>query len=337
MRQTILLIVLLLATGAPAETFTVGTYNIERFNENFEAHRLSTQPVAKDEKTKDLVSALRKKNDEDNWEIAQVILDPKFNPDILVIEEGCDHGDLTFFNRRWLNGAYETLVTFPTNTDRNQNLNLMMKKGFKILERKDKYYLEPDSVGNQRGSRLFARGPSFVKVKTPGGYVFWVGVTHMKSKNVGTIASGEQPADGKETAETRKAKIDATEWRNREAKRTHAIIKELEKAGPADVMLLGDMNDAVGLDEYEKEGGGDAIANLLGPPAEGLILVTKPLSDAGQYSFNGYFRDRYRELIDHVVTTKSMKNQIEDVQIIKEGMAPVASDHFPVMVKVKAD
>ena len=54
----------------------------------------------------------------------------------------------------------------------------------KILERRDQYYLEKDPVPNARGDRLFARGPSFLKVKSPGGYEFWVGVTHQKSKRV---------------------------------------------------------------------------------------------------------------------------------------------------------
>lgn len=316
--------------SSAAEEFTVATYNIERFNNQFEAHRLTTQPVGKDPANKDILDALRKANDEDKWETAQVILDPKFNPDILVIEEGCDADDLKYFNRQWLKDAYETVMVFPTNTDRNQSLCLLMKKGFQVLDRKDKYYLEPDPVGNERGGRLFARGPAFVKVRTPAGYVFWVGVTHMKSKNVG----GGEDSSGKSEHERQ---VEATKWRNREAARTHEIMKQLESAGPKDVMLLGDMNDAVGLDDAERDGGGDAVMNLVGPPSDGFILATKPLADAKVHSFNGYWRDRYRQMIDHIVISKSMANQVSGVRVFNENFAPVASDHFPVMIRVKSD
>jgi endonuclease/exonuclease/phosphatase family metal-dependent hydrolase len=325
-----------------AEEIKVATYNVEVFDHHFMAHRLQNNPIAKDPVGKEILDELRKKNDEDNWETAQVILDPKFSPDILVMEEACDEGDLRFFNHRWLNDAYETALTFPTNSERHQNLDLLMKPGFKILEKKDQYYREPDPEGgNERGSRLFARGPSFVKVKSPGGYVFWVGVTHMKSKAVTeSVATSRQAAafEAKDTPELRQRKIDATKWRNREAKRTHEIILELQKAGPKDVILLGDMNDSLGEDEYEKNGGGgDAIANLVGPPSDGLILATKPLADAHQNSFNGYWRDRFRELIDHVVITPSMKDKVKDVQIFQDNFTAVSSDHFPVLVKIKTD
>ena len=103
-------------------------------------------------------------------------------------------------------------------------------------------------------------------------------------------------------------------------------------------MLLGDMNDSLGMDEYERDGGGgDAIMNLVGPPQDGLILATKPLADAQQNSFNGYWRDRFRELIDHVVITPSMKDKVVDVQIFQDCFTAVSSDHFPVMVKIKTD
>ena len=114
--------------------------------------------------------------------------------------------------------------------------------------------------------------------------------------------------------------------------------QELESAGPRDVMLLGDMNDAVGLDEWEPQGGGDAIMNLVGPPEGGFILVTKPLADAKEHSFGGYWRDRHRELIDHVIVTRSLQPRIVEVKVVDNvPFARVASDHYPVMIKIKAD
>lgn len=350
-RNLSILALILCGTFACAEEITLATYNVEYFNNHFLAHEMTSATVAQDPAGKEMLTELRKKNDEDNWETAEVILDPKFNPDILVIEEGCNQKDLEYFNHRWLHDAYETVIQFPTNTTKKQNLDLLMKKGFKILDRKDQYYLEPDPIGNERGGRLFARGPAFVKVQTPAGKVMWVGVTHMKSKSLGPAApraaraaAPAEDEDGNSTTagtsesqEVRQRKVDITKWRNREAVRTHAIIKELEKAGPSDVILLGDMNDSVGLDRYEGEGGGDAIMNLVGAPADGLELVTKPLADQKQISFHGYWRTGFRELIDHVIVTPSLKGKVQEVRIINEGLAKVSSDHFPVVVRLKTD
>jgi len=338
MKRSLPLLILCLFYGsATAGEITLATYNIEYFDRHFLAHHLSTNDLVKSGPGKELFDELRKKNDEDNWETAQVILDPKFNPDILVIEEGCDQADLTYFNHRWLNDAYATTIQFVSNTERHQQLDLLMKPGFKILERKDQYYLEPDPVGNERGSRLFARGPVFVKVQTPSGYVLWVGLTHMKSKSMGGGEEGsdEKKSGGKEPDKSRQRKIEVTKWRNREAFRTHEIIKQLEKGGPPDVILLGDMNDSLGLDPYEGDGGGDAILNLVGPPEDGLILATKPLADAKQISFHGYWRTGFRELIDHVIATRSMKDRLGEPRIVTDGLVRVASDHFPVMIRVK--
>jgi endonuclease/exonuclease/phosphatase family metal-dependent hydrolase len=323
-RPLFLVVVVLVFAFAPvvrAESITVATYNVEHFESHFEAFRISRTPEGKGATgmLKDVLDLLKKENDEDNWEVAEVITDKAFSPDVLVIEEGCSQSNLTYFNKRWLHEAYETAIVFPTNTDRQQNLCMLLKPGFKILARKDKYYEEKDTGQNARGERLFARGPAFCLVQTPGGYRFWVGVTHQKSK------AGNS--------------VEVTAWRNREAIRTHEIMKELQQAGPDDVMLLGDMNDDLGEDQYEKDpkSGGDAIPHLVGPPADHFFLATEPLAKSGEISFGGYWNTKYRSLIDHVVTTPSMKDQIESVSVFKGSLTAVASDHYPVMVKVRCD
>src|SRR5215204_6419202 len=88
--------------SAQPETITLATYNIEHFNSRFEGYRLSKLPeVQSSELIKQLVDAEKKQNEEDQWEIAQVITDPAFNPDVLVIEEGCTESNLKYFNKRW--------------------------------------------------------------------------------------------------------------------------------------------------------------------------------------------------------------------------------------------
>jgi len=182
--RPLLLAVLLAASPAAAETITLATYNIENFRMNFEAHRIARELAkrAADPEMLEIIATERQQNDEDNWEIASVILDPRVSPDIIVIQEGCRESDLKYFNNRWLRGAYETVFVFNTNTTRDQNLGIMLKPGFKVIERKDDFHLEPDPIPNPRGETFFARGPGFVLVESPSGYRFWVGNTHQKSK-----------------------------------------------------------------------------------------------------------------------------------------------------------
>lgn len=335
------------------EIVTVATYNIERFQthfQGFEINKTLTPEQKADPVIAALLEAVRGANDEDNWEAAQVITDRDVNPDILVIQEGCTQSNLEYFNKRWLREAYATVITFPTNTDRDQHLNMLLKPGFKVLKQNDKYHLEKDTVPNDRGDKLFARGPAFVLVETPSGYKFWVGTTHQKSKRIDFDAAA-QSAVRKAHAGQPKEVIDAkvleaknaagkaaAEWRNREAKRTHEIMKELAAAGESDdVLLLGDTNDELGMDDYEKLAGADAIDLLVGPKEDGFILVTKPLADAKEISFGGYWRPDFRSFIDHAVATPGMKDQIAEVKVFRFGLARVASDHYPVIVKVKSD
>src|SRR5678815_2622427 len=128
---------------ARAEDIKVATYNVALWNEKFQGHRMqmttrqSKEPVS--EQMSELIAEEQVQNNEDNWEVSQVILDKTFDPDVLVVEEGCAQSDLSYFNKRWLNGAYETVVQFPSNTDREQHLDMLLKPGFKILQRRDKY------------------------------------------------------------------------------------------------------------------------------------------------------------------------------------------------------
>jgi len=310
----ICLILITLTAGARGEEFVVATYNIENFREHFQAKTLATTRPSLDE---GLLRRLQKEDDEDNWEVASVITDPAFNPDVLMIQEGCDQQQLEAFNKRWLKDAYATAIVFPSNSGRGQTLGMLLKPGFKVVDRKDQYYSEPDTVANPRGDKLFARGPVFVLIETPGGYKFWVGTNHQKSKS----------GNG----------VEVTKWRNREATRTNQIINEIAKSGVSDVIFLGDMNDELHYQEFEQEAGGDTIALLAGAGESKLFLATEKLAGTGANSFGGYWEGRYRSLIDHIVATPSMKDQLGEPRVVTEGLAKVASDHYAVMVRVTSD
>ena len=329
MKRLLTCVALLCAVSVSrAEDVKIATYNIEHWNDRFNTRQVRAlfKKLGEDnEELKELADINARSNDRANWSAAEVIR--AMDPDIMLFEEGCTQEDLNYFGHRWLEDAYATMKVFPTNTGpRNQHIGLIAKPGFKVLKTMDQYYLEKDSVlktfatAERNGeasseNRLFARGPAFVMMESPGGKQFWVGVNHQKSK------SGNS--------------LDVTKWRDREAVRVHQIIKELEKTGPADVVFGGDMNDELGLQEFEQEAGGDSIALIQGPPADGVVLATRKLAEANGISFGGYYSTRYRSMIDHFFVTKSLADKVADVKIFKDGLAPVASDHYPVVMTLR--
>ena len=154
--------------SAPA-TIRLATWNIENWRDHFQFAKMKGEPRPDDAEHDQLRFTERFQNDEDNWEIAQVLLDPAFSPDVLVFQEGPVQADLEAFRDEWLGDAYETAIVFDSNTTRDQTIGLLMKPGFKIVERADQYYLQPDAEDvNPRGDRLFARGPAFALVEAAG-------------------------------------------------------------------------------------------------------------------------------------------------------------------------
>ena len=315
-----LLIVLLLAAPAlaqqtrPAGTVRLATWNIENWRDHFQSER-DRNKRAKTDEEKQALRAERYQNDEDNWEIAQTILDEAFLPDVLVFQEGAAEREVQSFKDKWLDGKYNRSLVFPGNSERGQTLGVLLRPGVEVVEVRDAFYEEPDLPEdvNPRSDRLFARGPAFVLLEK-GGYRFWVGTTHQKSKGGNDVPT--------------------TVWRQAEARRTNQIMRELaEESGVEDVYLLGDMNDEIGFQEYEQEAGGDVMAVL----GEGMTTATAGLAEAGAITFTGYWRDRYRSFIDHVVHTPAADANVVAVGVVDTPWARVASDHAPVFVDVKPD
>ncbi len=314
--QTTILPLLILcswfASQAKAEEVRIATYNIENWQYRFDADKLekraATQPSWPQEFL-DLIAREKRENFKDNWGAQLVLEDPAVNADVLVIQEGPELADLEYFNRTFLNKMYETIHVFATNTGRIQNTAIFLKPGFSVVEIREAYHLEPDKDDvNPLTDLLFARGPAFVRIKSPGGKEFWVGTNHFKSK------SGNS--------------VEVTKWRNAESKRANEIIKEIAStSGVADVVFLGDINDELGNQEFELEAGGSG-ADLLG---EGLVTLTKPLVDKGEISFGGYRSTRFRSFIDHVYATPSAAAKVKSVSVVTTPFARINSDHYPVV------
>jgi endonuclease/exonuclease/phosphatase family metal-dependent hydrolase len=304
------------AKGLPSLTTRIVSYNIENWRYSFLAHKVwpTSQPTWSEDLL-DLVQRERREDDEENWEVARTILHADVKPDIMVIQEACDQRDLNFFNTQFLRGYFETVHIFPSNTNRGQNIGILMRPGYKVLEYRENFKDIPDTNdANPESDKLFARGPAFVKVEGPSGAIFWVGTNHAKSK------SGNS--------------VEATRWRNAEAVATHKIINDLRKEGPNVVIFLGDLNDELGIQEFEKEAGGSAIELLAGTGPDALKVVTKQLADAGKLSYHGGRSSRFESFIDHAVLTPEAAAKLKDVRVFTGDLADVASDHYPVILEM---
>ncbi|MEM7808304.1 MAG: endonuclease/exonuclease/phosphatase family protein [Planctomycetota bacterium] len=306
--------------GPPADgTIRIATWNIENWNDHFQAFRDKDLPEPATEEGRERRRQERFQNGEDNWEVAVVLLDPDFAPDILLTQEGCSQEELDHFAQEWeeVGQTYPTRVVFPGNSGRGQMLQLLMRDGFRIIKTNNDLHLVPDTRDlNPRSDRLFGRGPAFVLVETPDGDRFWVGTTHQKSKGGNSI--------------------EVTQWRMAEATTTHALMVELAKEAP--VFLLGDMNDEIGFQEYELPAGGDVMAALAGlhnqDAGDDFVIVTRDLAMQGVITYSGYWRDRFRSFIDHIVADPAGAKLVKNTDVFDNTWVRVASDHVPVYIDV---
>jgi hypothetical protein len=315
------------ATQVPApavETVRVVSYNIENWRHNFDGFRLrklAQQNPNWPQEFLDLIARESREDDEENWEVARVLLHPEVLPDILVVQEGATQSDANFFNTQFLKGHFEYIHQLKTNTDRDQHLLVMARPGFKVIEVREDYHEKPDTDNIVPGlDRIFARGPGFVLFETPGGHRLWVGTNHQKSRGF--------------SADRGESGVSVARWRLAEAKATHEIIKDLAKTSTPHVLFLGDMNDEIGIQQYEEEAGGSGIEAIAGTGEFTLSVLTAPLEKSGEISFGGYRSARYRSLIDHAFATPALAPFVTRVHAFRGDLADVASDHYPIVVEL---
>ncbi len=286
------------------EAIRIATYNIEHFSRMFDQEKLPKSNRNRTEYFRD---------EEDLYEVARTIKLKEFDPDILCVQECCDQEMLELFNRKWLENKYEFVKVFPGNTE-NMYLGILAKKGIVPMATKDQYYLERDPASNSK--TLFSRGPVFVKFQTPKGNRFWVGTTHIKSKY-------------------RNSKR-ATQRRIKQITRIRAICEELLADGETDkLVILGDFNDDLGLDEYEKELGQDAISIMnKGKGKEKLVSLNNRINGAID-KISTYHCEieppKYRSILDYIFASPTMASYEKNTRIIDNPIAAVASNHYPVV------
>ncbi len=306
---------------AAGEIARVATWNIEHFMMLFDQALMP-------ERSRDRSELFR--DDEDLFEIAATFSLDAFDPDIVAIQECCSQAMLEHFNRDRLGGRYALVRVFPGNTE-GQWLGMLAKPGFEAVEVRDGYYKESDPVDDPRirrdkehygiadANRLFPRGPSFVKFRTPGGRVLWVGTTHVKSKYGNSEA--------------------VTAWRRRELERTRTICLELAaEKGVDGLVILGDFNDAFGKDRYEEAVGGDVLeAMLAGEKGRALTSPTRDLHlrQPASTTYHCLIKPpQYRSFIDHAFVTPSLAPAVREVRVVDAPVAAAASDHYPVVLEL---
>lgn len=303
-------------TGRPATTLRVVTYNVEHWKRHFLINKLRRESRANPTwppEMRDLLDEFQYEGEEESWEVARVLLDPALRPDVLVTQESAAQDDLDFWNRKFMDGYFGTVYQFKTNTDRDQHLAIFLRQGFKLVKVQE--YADVPDVGdvNSLTDKLYARGLSMALVETPTGHRVWVGTTHFKSKSGNSVA--------------------VAKWRNAECAHAHGELAKLAKSAEAQgVVMAGDWNDEIGINAFERPAGGDAASLVVGPPADGLTLLTRALADKGEVSFWGGYLGRNRSFIDHAVAGGPVAATATNARVFRNDLAEVASDHLPVSV-----
>lgn len=294
----------------------IATWNIERFDAMFDQIR---QPP----RTRDRYEMFD--DEEDKLEVQLVFDLERFDPDIVVIQECCDQAMLERFNKVWLDGRYDYIKVFKSNTP-GQWVAVMAKPGYEAVElRQYADEVDPvDDAGLRRtkarsyggGNPLFPRGPGFVKFKTPAGSHLWVGSTHIKSKGGNSYAM--------------------TKWRARQIQRLREICFELAEDTPW-VYLGGDFNDTFGMDRLEERLGIDAIAGMLDEhDGRNMVSPTHQLKQRKPElaTYHAKLKPFDPSFFDHVFLTSALNERLDRARVINQPIAYPASDHLPVVVTV---
>jgi len=293
-------------TTKPAgEEVVIATWNIENFMMLFDQEMMP-------ERSRNTTEYYR--DDEDLYEIARTMKLPQMDADIVLIQEGPTQPMLELFVRERLGGRYAYVKSFEGNTE-GQYLCMLIKSGFRVLQERV-FKEEKDAVS---GQMLFSRGPAFVLVETPKGRRLWIGTTHAKSKSDNSKS--------------------VTEWRIRELVRTRQICGELLGAGPTEYLLIGgDFNDDFGLDSYEKSAGQDAVELMRkGEGKEKLVcldeVIWKKNPQAASYHCE-LKPPRYRSFLDHFFVSPALAERMKEIYLVDDPIAAVASDHYPMVVRL---
>ena len=292
----------------------IATWNIENMSKLFDQSRLPYRSQNRQELYDD---------EEDLLEIALVLKQDRFDPDVLVLQEAASQQSLERFNTKWLDDKYAFVKQYKSNS-KGQWTAILAKPGFKVIETRSYAGVEDPVDDPKLGDAkryygenvLYPRGPAFAQIRTPDGTVMWIGTTHIKSKYGNNAA--------------------VTRWRIRQVKKLREIASELGEDTKR-VAILGDFNDTFGRDNFEQKVDQDAIQAMLEHKEDqAMVSPTQSLAQdqptAGTY--HATLKPGNPSFIDHVFVSPALDEAIIDTTIIDPPIAHVASDHLPVMITV---
>ncbi len=192
------------------------------------------------------------------------------------------------------------------------------------------------------------RPPFEAKVTLNNGTELWVMVVHAKSK--GIFSSVEQINLERLSRRNRLKLYAECTWIRR---RIDSWLRKGRK-----IIVLGDMNDGPGMDEYELRYGKSAVEILMGDIFTPSTLLENHLGKPkyGRYGWepaSASFKERITEdyinvLIDHILVSQNVKTKPDSCRVWNpwqaDGNDPIkglktefrkASDHFPVSIDLK--
>lgn len=206
----------------------------------------------------------------------------------------------------------------------------------------DSFLIDLD-VDDRMDRVRFSKPPLELRVRTKAGMALRLIGAHLKSK----------APHGAETAEE-VARISIANRRKQLAQAIwlHRRIKEHVEAGQ-NVIVMGDLNDGPGLDEYERLFGKSSVeivmgAELTDPHAQSLLKPREPVLPSTSRFYNPETKRYFRALLDYIMISHGLEaygphwriwHPFEDAECyddipLREALL-AASDHFPVSLDLE--
>jgi len=231
--------------------------------------------------------------------LAVVIRD--LGAEVIGLQEVENRGVLEAFNREHLGGLYPTVVLVEGNDRRGIDVALLSK--LPVLSVTN-YCHRVLPTPQPNFPNRFARDLLAVRLQATTKCELTVYVVHLKSKHGGR---------------------ESDLWRRAEAQQVRAIVEaHLRREPQAYLVLLGDLND---LPSSE--------------PLEPLLRAGSPLFDPaaalpGEQTYTYTYGER-QQRIDYLLLSPALRRAYVpgSLRVVRTPAATVASDHFPVSVRVR--
>ncbi|MEP1328901.1 endonuclease/exonuclease/phosphatase family protein [Pseudophaeobacter sp.] len=202
---------------------------------------------------------------------------------------------------------------------------------------KDVFHIDLD-VDDRMDRVKFSKPPLELNVRTKGGTELRMIGAHLKSKSPHGASNQKEVA--RLSIANRRKQLAQAIW-------LHRRVKEQVDAGEH-LIVLGDLNDGPGLDEYERLFGKSSVEIVMGqelrdPHALSLLQPRQPMAPSTSRFYNPETKRYFSALLDYVMISNGLDvynprwriwHPFEDAECyadesLREALL-AASDHFPV-------